>query len=83
MEFKEAGGKALPAISVFTMTIKALKDNFLRMLVRRGITLQVREVLWVLTVPAIWTDSAKLLMIKAALKVIVAFFIVNIVLYCV
>lgn len=70
MELKEAGGKTLPAIAVFTLSIKALKDHLLDMLDTRGTTLRAEEVLWVLTVPAIWTDSAKFFMRKAALKVI-------------
>lgn len=70
MELKEAGGKTLPAIAVFTLSIKALKDHLLDMLDTRGTTLQAEEVLWVLTVPAIWTDSAKFFMRKAALGVI-------------
>lgn len=69
MELKEAGGKTLPAIAVFTLSIKALKDHLLDMLDTRGTTLRAEEVLWVLTVPAIWTDSAKFFMRKAALKV--------------
>lgn len=68
MELKEAGGKTLPAIAVFTLSIKALKDHLLDMLDTRGTTLRAEEVLWVLTVPAIWTDSAKFFMRKAALK---------------
>lgn len=70
MELKEAGGKTLPAIAVFTLSIKALKDHLLDMLDTRGTTLRAEEALWVLTVPAIWTDSAKFFMRKAALKVI-------------
>lgn len=70
MELKEAGGKTLPAIAVFTLSIKALKDHLLDMLDTRGTTLRAEEVLWVLTVPAIWTDSAKFFMRKAALRVI-------------
>lgn len=76
MELKEAGGKTLPAIAVFTLSIKALKDHLLDMLDTRGTTLQAEEVLWVLTVPAIWTDSAKFFMRKAALRVIFCTFFI-------
>lgn len=68
LELKEAGGKTLPAMTVFTLSIKAIKDHLLDMLDTRGTTLQAEEVLWVLTVPAIWTDSAKFFMRKAAIE---------------
>lgn len=70
MKIKDAGGKLLPAIKVFSLSIKALRDHLLDMLDTRGTTMTSDEVLWVLTVPAIWTDSAKMFMRKAAIKVI-------------
>lgn len=70
MELKDAGGKTLPAIAVFTLSIKALKDHLLDMLDTRGTTLQAKEVLWVLTVPA------KFFMRKAALRVIFCTFFI-------
>jgi hypothetical protein len=70
MKIKDASGKRLPAMKVFSLSIKALKDHLLNMLDKRGTTMKADEVLWVLTVPAIWTDSAKIFMRKAAIKVI-------------
>ena len=36
---------------------------------KRGTGVQMEEIKWVLTVPAIWTDSAKQFMRKSAEKV--------------
>ena len=66
---REAGGKTLSALTVFSLSIRALKDHLLEMLESRGTTLRAEEVLWVLTVPAIWTDSAKSFMRRAAVEV--------------
>ncbi|XP_061163321.1 heat shock 70 kDa protein 12B-like [Saccostrea echinata] len=68
LKIKDASGKKLPAMTVFSLSIKALKDHLLDLLDTRGTTLKADEVLWVLTVPAIWSDSAKMFMRKAAKK---------------
>ncbi|XP_062621074.1 heat shock 70 kDa protein 12B-like [Saccostrea cucullata] len=68
LHIKDASGKELPAMTVFSLSIKALKDHLIDLLDTRGTTLKADEVLWVLTVPAIWTDSAKIFMRKAAKK---------------
>lgn len=58
-----------PAIDIFKHTIKALKDHFEEAAKDRGVVFKPEDVLYVLTVPAIWSESAKEFMKKAAIKV--------------
>lgn len=58
-----ANGKQLPAIDVFAMTLKFLKDTALEW------CKSFDNVRWIVTVPAIWSDSAKEMMRKASDKV--------------
>ena len=69
MELEDVTGKPLLAIDVFAMSIKALKSHMLKVLDKEGNTIEPHEIKWVLTVPAIWDDSAKLFMRKSAEKV--------------
>ena len=65
----------MPAIQVFAASIKYLKDQILTRLNEsaHGQNKDVGEIdeyiLWVLTVPAIWSDSAKQFMSEAAVQV--------------
>lgn len=62
-------GKSALAIDVFALSIQALKDHLMETLDKRGIKMTVKDIRWVLTVPAIWTDAAKQFMRKSAEKV--------------
>lgn len=66
---------SLPAIDIFKHAIKALKDHFEEAAKDRGVVFKPEEVLYVLTVPAIWSESAKEFMKKAAIKVIFSIFL--------
>ncbi|XP_071146599.1 heat shock 70 kDa protein 12B-like [Mytilus edulis] len=61
-------GKSALAIDVFALSIQALKDHLMETLDKRGIKMTVKDIRWVLTVPAIWTDAAKQFMRKSAEK---------------
>lgn len=61
----------MPAITIFTMAIRYLKDHALHLLNNpRNPEVCVREsdVYFVLTVPAIWDDKARLFMREAAVQ---------------
>lgn len=58
-----------PAIQVFSLSIKALKDHLEKALENQGTDVKTNEIKWVLTVPAIWSDSAKQFMREAAILV--------------
>lgn len=65
---EEEGGKKLPAKTVFSLSIKYLRDDLVKISESRiaGGGLQDKDIHWVLTVPAIWNDAAKQFMREAA-----------------
>jgi hypothetical protein len=70
MVLEDITGKTLSAVDVFTLSIKALVDHLLSMLKKQGKIIHNDEVQWILTVPAIWTDTAKQFMRTSAEKVL-------------
>ena len=60
---------SMPAIDLFASTIRAIKHHFEKAVEGRGLTFISDNILYVLTVPAIWSESAKEFMKKAAKKV--------------
>lgn len=73
MTIEDVTGKSVPAIDVFSLSIKALKDCLFELAETRGLELTMNDITWVLTVPAIWSDSAKEFMKESAMKVTYAF----------
>ena len=68
-KIKDEMGKSLSALTVFALSIEFLTNDMMRSgenKVAGGITKD--DIHWVLTVPAIWTDSAKQFMRKAAVE---------------
>lgn len=66
---KDDKGKEAPALDLFAHVIRYLKSHLLDSLDKKGTTVNNSDIHWVLTVPAIWTDSAKQFMREAADKV--------------
>lgn len=67
-----SGKKKMPAMDVFSAAIKYMKEHLLHKLSETGDTeTKKEEIRWVLTVPAIWSDTAKSFMREAAIKVFV------------
>ncbi|XP_069131229.1 heat shock 70 kDa protein 12B-like [Argopecten irradians] len=64
---KDDQGQSMPAIKVFTAAIKYLKDHLIQRC-RNQTTpdIQSSDILWILTIPAIWSDESKQFMQKAA-----------------
>ena len=62
-------GKKMDAQTVFAESIKYLKNNFLQDMETQGMEIKDSDVLYVLTVPAIWNDTAKQFMRNAAVQV--------------
>ena len=69
MEIEDETEKKIDAQTVFAESIKYLKQCFLGDLQKSGMEMKDSEILYVLTVPAIWNDSAKQLMRNAAVQV--------------
>lgn len=63
-----AYGQHLPALEVFSKSIKYLKDHAISHLIQSGLPYPEAETKWVITVPALWDDPAKTVMRKAAEK---------------
>lgn len=63
----------MEAMRVFSSAIGYLKDHMLTMCKNRLSDIEQSDIMWVLTVPAIWTDSAKQFMREAAEKVCIFF----------
>ena len=68
MKIKAANGKELPAHVVISKSLKELKRMILDSLNEEGGCL-IDRVLWILTVPAIWSPGAKQTMREAATEV--------------
>ena len=66
---EDVRGQSLPAIEVFSASIKALRDHLHEALTFMTIDIREDEIKWVLTVPAIWSDPGKKFMRKNAEKV--------------
>ena len=69
MVLKDKTGKQCSAVEVFTLSVKFFVDHLIRILERRHTRLRDEDILWVLTVPSVWTDIAKQLMRESAEKV--------------
>ena len=61
--------KLLPAVEIFAHAIECLKMKLFEQLDKDQKVLSPDDILYVLTVPAIWDDSAKDFMRKAAITV--------------
>ncbi|WAQ99136.1 HS12A-like protein [Mya arenaria] len=65
----DASGKEMEAKKIFAIAIRYLKDHLLKMILNKGIEFYEEDILWVLTIPAIWSEPAKQFMREAAVEV--------------
>lgn len=68
MKIKAANGKELPVCEVIAKSLKEMKEMVLDSL-NKTIGHPVDKVLWIVTVPAIWSPGAKQIMREAATEV--------------
>ncbi|XP_053375615.1 heat shock 70 kDa protein 12B-like [Mercenaria mercenaria] len=61
-------GQQLPLFDVMSSFIKALKDHCLKKLETNGLNVELSKTLFVVTVPAIWSDEAKKFMRDATVE---------------
>lgn len=59
----------MPALLVFSESLGYLKQSLLNEVKNQLINIEINEIKWVITVPAIWSDQAKAFMRRAAVKV--------------
>lgn len=62
--------KPMSALTVFAAGIRYLKQHLFEALSKCGPVVRDSDIHWVLTVPAIWNESAKQFMREAAVEVI-------------
>lgn len=68
----DISGKKMLAMDVFSAAIKYMEEHLLHKLSKTSDTeTKKEEIRWVLTVPAIWNDTAKSFMRESAIKVFV------------
>ncbi|KAJ8320267.1 hypothetical protein KUTeg_001854 [Tegillarca granosa] len=58
-EIEDENGVKERAVTIFSMAIKDIKKQLMESLKRSGHDVDDSHILWVLTVPAIWTEAAK------------------------
>ena len=63
---EDVSGKKMEALTVFSKAIQYLKDDLLVEVKKAVLNVKHDDVVWVLTVPAIWNDAAKQFMREAA-----------------
>ncbi|XP_052819973.1 heat shock 70 kDa protein 12A-like [Mya arenaria] len=63
---KDFCGKQMTAFPLFVMSIKYLREHLLQAVTTQKIGIEETDILYVLTVPAIWDDNAKRFMRDAA-----------------
>nr|XP_034329294.1 heat shock 70 kDa protein 12A-like isoform X1 [Crassostrea gigas] len=61
-------GKVVPALDLFAHVIRYLKNHLLEDLCIKGITVNNKDIHWVLPVSVVWTDSERQFMREAANK---------------
>lgn len=74
--------RKMPALVIFTHAIKFMKDQLLKDLERSGFVVEGDDIIWVLTMPAIWDDPAKQFMRKATEEVHINKIMISIFLKC-
>ena len=68
-ELESDNGKTMPAMKVFSESIRYLREQLLKECKRQSTGVDDSDIRWVITVPAIWTDTAKKFMREAAEEV--------------
>jgi len=68
LKIKALNGKCLPAISVFSFAISYMKSKIIQW-ADKQFPFPNRKILWIVTVPAIWSHGAKQVMRQAIDKV--------------
>ena len=70
MVLRDASGKTMNALKVFSSVFKFFREFILNVMENQGIkNLTEHEIVWVITVPAIWSNKAKQFMREAVIKV--------------
>ena len=66
MTIEDIDGRSVTAMMVFGTSIIALMYHLFLSFTERGMEMEPKDIRWVLTVPAIWSDAGKQFMRKSA-----------------
>ncbi|KAK3604091.1 hypothetical protein CHS0354_035902 [Potamilus streckersoni] len=66
IELADETGKKMLALQVFSLYIQCLMKDLTKRIDEQAMLCKINEIHWILTVPAIWNDSSKHFMRKAA-----------------
>lgn len=69
MEIEDHLKNPMKALDVFSLSIRYLYDECMELFQKKKMMIPNDEIQWILTVPAIWDESAKQFMRKAAEQV--------------
>ena len=69
MMLVDDNGRSMSALTVFSESIRYLKDHFLHSSRNAGLNFRENEIHWVLTIPAIWKDDSKQFMRESTKQV--------------
>lgn len=68
ISIEDETGKPMNALIVFSESLKYLKQSLLQEARKQQTSLEIEDIKWILTVPAIWSDPAKAFMRAAAVE---------------
>ena len=68
MKIKDKRGQRIPAHTVFSESVRYLKDKAIEELTKSSVITE-EDIKWVVTLPALWSESAKQFMILACKEV--------------
>ena len=66
MTIEDIDGRSVTAMKVFGTSIRALMDHLFFFFTQRKMEMEPKDIRWVLTIPAIWSDTGKQFMRKSA-----------------
>ena len=69
VEIEDINGKRMPAITIFSMAINYMRKHLMDALKKQVSDIKQADVMFVITVPAIWNDASKQFMREAAIAV--------------
>ena len=68
-EVDDINGKRMSALTIFSMAINYMREHLMTALKKQVTDIEQSDVMFVITVPAIWSDASKQFMREAAVAV--------------
>jgi len=68
-EVEDINGRRMPATTIFAMAINYMREHLMNALNIQDPTIEQSDIMFVITVPAIWSEASKQFMREAAIAV--------------